>query len=571
MVVSCGSGAASITSNIITGLVDSLLANALVVLSPTAEDGKIEVRISIYSLYANGYWRRDHTIGPGDGFNYFVTYISVPTILWWTPFTGNKGSIKKCGPFECHFTENRKFQHHPSTKAIMFYGSNLNYMDLPLPRNGLNVSWALLHEESPKNRPILLHGKFLSLFNYSSTFSRKSHLPLTLQFLGSFKDLVGTTYFMATDLKDKLLSELAPVVYVHSDCGTPSRRDEYVQELMKHIRVDSYGACLNNKKLPREISSMTNMDDERFFKIVAQYKFTLAFENAFCEDYITEKLWRPLTLGSVPIYMGSPSVRDWLPNRNSAILASDFESPEDLAKYLTEVGRDKGKYESFLRHKLGPTDGRVSNGFLKEALASWKWGIDPVRGSFVDHFECYVCRSVHDHVSQKSVVSEGHYKCPPPVNPLTGRADEDDWWYDVIWYRGKCEATTVRKFVDEGKTPYTPGEFRQDEDDHLNFVETDDEDSEIDEDPQCFVCGSPITNTVRNGFSIQSVIGGVTLNLALASGLTSFPASYPTAGFCGLCFYKDPDCGGVPSDTREGTETSARHKAEEGSLSSKDK
>ncbi|CAG2064684.1 unnamed protein product [Timema podura] len=418
--------------------------------------------VQIYSLYANGYWRREyHTIGPGDGFNYFVTDISVPTILWWTPFTGNKGSIKKCGPFECHFTENRKFQHHPSTKAIMFYGSNLNYMDLPLPRNGLNVSWALLHEESPKNRPILLHGKFLSLFNYSSTFSRKSHLPLTLQFLGSFKDLVGTTYFMATDLKDKLLSELAPVVYVHSDCGTPSRRDEYVQELMKHIKVDSYGACLNNKKLPREISSMTNMDDERFFKIVAQYKFTLAFENAFCEDYITEKLWRPLTLGSVPIYMGSPSVRDWLPNRNSAILASDFESPEDLAKYLTKVGRDKGKYESFLRHKLGPTDGRVSNGFLKEALASRKWGIDPVRGSFVDHFECYVCRSVHDHVSQKSVVSEGHYKCPPPVNPLTGRADEDDWWYDVIWYRGKCEATTVRKFVDEGKTPYTPGEFRR--------------------------------------------------------------------------------------------------------------
>jgi hypothetical protein len=42
---------------------------------------------------------------------------------------------------------------------------------------------------------------------------------------------------------------------------------------------------------------------------VARYKFTLSFENAVCNDYITEKLWRPLTVGSVPIYMGSPSVR----------------------------------------------------------------------------------------------------------------------------------------------------------------------------------------------------------------------------------------------------------------------
>ena len=42
---------------------------------------------------------------------------------------------------------------------------------------------------------------------------------------------------------------------------------------------------------------------------MAKYKFTIAFENAIGEDYITEKLWRPLQLGSIPIYMGSPSVK----------------------------------------------------------------------------------------------------------------------------------------------------------------------------------------------------------------------------------------------------------------------
>lgn len=46
-----------------------------------------------------------------------------------------------------------------------------------------------------------------------------------------------------------------------------------------------------------------------FTKFVAQYKFTLAIENAKCDDYITEKLWRPLIAGSIPIYLGSPSVQ----------------------------------------------------------------------------------------------------------------------------------------------------------------------------------------------------------------------------------------------------------------------
>lgn len=49
------------------------------------------------------------------------------------------------------------------------------------------------------------------------------------------------------------------------------------------------------------------MNNEDFFQLMAKYKFTIAFENAIGDDYITEKLWRPLILGSVPIYMGSPS------------------------------------------------------------------------------------------------------------------------------------------------------------------------------------------------------------------------------------------------------------------------
>lgn len=52
---------------------------------------------------------------------------------------------------------------------------------------------------------------------------------------------------------------------------------------------------------------LNKLRSDEFLSFVARYKFTLAFENAICNDYITEKLWRPLVVGSVPIYYGSPS------------------------------------------------------------------------------------------------------------------------------------------------------------------------------------------------------------------------------------------------------------------------
>ena len=51
------------------------------------------------------------------------------------------------------------------------------------------------------------------------------------------------------------------------------------------------------------------MDDAGFFRWAARYKFTLAMENYVCDDYVTEKLWRPLRLGSVPIVFGAPNIK----------------------------------------------------------------------------------------------------------------------------------------------------------------------------------------------------------------------------------------------------------------------
>ncbi|XP_023712617.1 alpha-(1,3)-fucosyltransferase 10 isoform X3 [Cryptotermes secundus] len=373
---------------------------------------------------------------------------------------GQKGAIKHCGAVKCFFTEDRRYRSHNLTKALMFYGSQFDLIDLPLPRDGLHHDWALLHEESPKNTPALSHLEALEMFNVTATFSRFSHFPLTLQYLKSADVLTDLKYFVPVERKNELLSELAPVLYVHSDCSTPLERDAYATELMKYIPVDSYGKCVQNRHLPEHLADpMESMDSDEFFHFVARYKFTLSFENAVCDDYITEKLWRPLVVGSVPIYMGSPSVRDWLPNNNSAILAMDFRSPKELAQYLHVHNSNITKYKSFLKHKLGAKGEKVTNKRLTSALETRKWGIDNdfEKGNFIEHFECFLCEHEHKKLNGQrtrlSSISEAHYDCPIPVSPLTNTVNRENWWVDQ-WHMGKCEARVLRHFVEIGNTEY---------------------------------------------------------------------------------------------------------------------
>ena len=40
-----------------------------------------------------------------------------PIIIWWTPFTGERGKSRKCGENSCFFTVDRFFKNHKNTKV----------------------------------------------------------------------------------------------------------------------------------------------------------------------------------------------------------------------------------------------------------------------------------------------------------------------------------------------------------------------------------------------------------------------------------------------------------------------
>ena len=190
------------------------------------------------------------------GDDYFAhRNLSAPVLVWWTPFTYDTGSYTRCGHDKpsCYISNVRKYRENPDFSAFLFYGTDFHLFDLPLPRLA-HEQWSLLHEESPKNNFLFSFEPIMAMFNHTATFKRQSDLPLTTQWLQSIDDLFDRTYLLDFHEKTRLQREehLAPIMYLQSDCNTPSDRDLYIAELMKFIPIDSYGSCLHNKDLPEK-------------------------------------------------------------------------------------------------------------------------------------------------------------------------------------------------------------------------------------------------------------------------------------------------------------------------------
>lgn len=145
---------------------------------------------------------------------------------------------------------------------------------------------------------------------------------------------------------------------------------------------------------------------------IARYKFHLALENAICDDYMTEKLWRPMHLGAVPVYRGSPAVRDWMPNNLSIILIDDFDSPQELAKYLDFLDKNGEEYMKYLEYK---NLGGIKNQFLLESLERREWGVnDMTLPNYLNGFECFVCDRENTRVKEEQEHKKSRGKIPAP-------------------------------------------------------------------------------------------------------------------------------------------------------------
>jgi hypothetical protein len=221
--------------------------------------------------------------------------------------------------------------------AVVFHVPSLDPAQLPIKRAGqLWVAWSL---ESRGMCPPLDDPALMSRFDLTMTYERSS--DVWWPYFGP-----GTVPGLRAPVEARTAA--APVVWLQSNAFDRGGRVLFAAELMRGVRVDSFGPVLRNQAELIPPGHAPRMD------LYRRYKFTLAFENSIATDYVTEKLYEPLTAGSVPVYRGAEEVADLVPSPDCYVDASRFASATDLASYLVHLDSNDDEYLAYHRWRSEP-------------------------------------------------------------------------------------------------------------------------------------------------------------------------------------------------------------------------
>ena len=129
--------------------------------------------------------------------------------------------------------------------------------------------------------------------------------------------------------------------------------------MRQHYPIAAFGKCIpSNQTLSLNARTALNGECSRQSNCqnltLLTSKFYLSFESQSCTDYITEKFWRTLALGAIPIVSGpQPENFRRVAPPNSFIHVSDYQSNEDLAAKLKSIGTNRklyGLYHAWRRY-----------------------------------------------------------------------------------------------------------------------------------------------------------------------------------------------------------------------------
>ena len=184
-----------------------------------------------------------------------------------------------------------------------------------------------------------------------STVRRHAETLLTIQKVTTNKVLDVVFHIITFDILENFLSKkvgrLAPVVWFVSHCHDYNGRMKYVHMLQRHIGVDIYGDCGTLRcGQTRSMGTRYSADQDHCFNLVnRKYKFYLSFENAICNDYVTEKAFNALKLNTIPVMFGGGDYDKILPP-NSYIDALQYPDPSDLANHLYFLLQNQDSFKS---------------------------------------------------------------------------------------------------------------------------------------------------------------------------------------------------------------------------------
>eukprot|EP01112_Ceratiomyxa_fruticulosa_P007052 TRINITY_DN1816_c0_g1_i1.p1 TRINITY_DN1816_c0_g1~~TRINITY_DN1816_c0_g1_i1.p1 ORF type:complete len:364 (-),score=45.98 TRINITY_DN1816_c0_g1_i1:66-1157(-) len=294
------------------------------------------------------------------GFDVNLRNLPPKKILYWVPVSSFMGSHMmrlwdQC-PVVCTFSEDRRDLNNAS--AVIFHLPMFGSGSVFPNEKPAGQLWATMTMESDIYYTHQADKSFLKKFDVLMSYHLNSDIP-TL-YMSSRANYSQTPQPKSLGLVSVFISNSSPM----------NDRNEVVQEIMKHVKVDSYGRFLNNKQLDRSVKKID---------VIGKYKFHLAFENSADEDYVTEKIFHCFLAGTVPIYLGAPNIDMYTPSNHSIIKVHDFPTIKDLVDYLLYLDKNDEEYNKYLAWK---TEGFSDN---------WKKIYSIVR----IESRCRLCRKVH--------------------------------------------------------------------------------------------------------------------------------------------------------------------------------
>ena len=250
-------------------------------------------------------------------------------------------------PCRCRYTMDREKIN--SSTAIMTDLMMMwlkNYTPDMMPKvHKAGQYWILVNNEFlhfyQRHHSILVPG----LFNMSATYQKDA--DIYLPFGGCVDRSEAGPPFVPPNITGKIRSALW---YISACNDDRSLRVQYGKQLQVYFPVRIRGDCgpqdQPNESLPRAYFGvpMTTKHNEALNK----YKFYLAFENTFCKEYVTEKVFKLFDddVTTIPVVRGYGPYKELLPP-HSYIDVADFATPRDLANHLKKLDSNDTLYMEY--------------------------------------------------------------------------------------------------------------------------------------------------------------------------------------------------------------------------------
>ena len=295
---------------------------------------------------------------------------SKPKILLWTTFFGKmlwyeeyKNIYTEVCNSDCTLTDQKS--EIETADAIVFHlkditwgGGMLNFFGYPFPTYRRPDQVWVLYNLEPLT---LVWGDFTGwqgVFNWTWSYTRGSDVyapygairTLTAEEKSNLSSTLNYDYFSS---KNKMAG-----IAMMSHCSDDAGRYKVIEKLRPYIDIDVYGRC--GKACPGDFLSCN--------ELLSTFKFYLALENSDCRDYVTEKYWKAIQNGQIPIVAWKYSMTD-LVLPKSYINVYDFVDIHTAGAHIKKVGENKTLYNSYFKWKATYTkEGRDGFCILCERL-----------------------------------------------------------------------------------------------------------------------------------------------------------------------------------------------------------